>query len=1444
MGEFNPQTKFQPFTPINKSLILPTSGDRLGNVRAFRNTLEIDTGVGQVVSFLARSAAFDVPFVPRLRRIQEGYNPFNNPEDLEGYESYFKEFERSTSPEETEMIKAGIDRSMDMRTSIADYHGTRFFGNLFDPINLVPMGLALGKGFGTGAKFAMATGVGPFATSELIRHGIDPTSTKFETVMNVAGGTVFMGLMGGVMGKWSPDPNAIRVGAAIERGLDLVIPMSRPVQGTAHMSIGIPMGYGVLGKQFERVLNGFKSAANSVGLTGEVLGKIVRRKDGKGLKAGLDEAGQKQPLKVKADWYPRLYMETNALRSLEAHHANVGDLRLLRHELESPTHIPMRAEQTGLPEAQIRDIIEADIKRAEAENKQAEAFFARDDVQKQIELEKALGDDLSATVKDLDEYELVNSQALEIINGVTPHLRNEIREFQSILKAMEEKLSATDVRIAKLEEKIAKATRKTEETKYGNQLAKEVEARKFDSMNRNIAEGQLSERKHIASTKEARELVRDWNLAPALLNKIMQSTKQFPWWYLLKNDFRKVDPVLGQKLQEFALAMASSPGLNTFGSNVYRSLGPSVEALVHEHTGPYVKAKKIKERAYTKYLGLGEDTTQLQTYWLDNKQRFKAKVERFREGRGQPPKARADGAPEPMTLGEWNVEVSRALMLGRHDIPEIMEAAKPYREIWNNMGKAAKDLQIYQTQKGIDWEMTKVQKELDELNEKFERTGLTKNQLAEKADYELQMMALEKRKEAYEAAGSEELTDAGYFHIMYDPILLRQKREQVVKALVDWFQSKRTTRYGDQIVTHKDMDLQARAEETYSSLLREAEAGEAERGLNTTDKRPWLEARRAEHDEAMKGTPLEGMRQPDEIRLDIERLENNGKSSVAEKNELQSVEEALAIVDKSDIPLPLNKKIGTKFRRNGYIDDKLRAIEQGTPTGMAGPLMARDLDVPNEIWMDLGVINMDIDTVMAHYIFRMAPAIETARKFGDATAAGHIKRIVKRMDEAVEKLRETDPKAADKLAKKAVEYQESMNDLRDIVHGFLQTTSDPANITGRTLRALRNFNVLGSMGRSAYMALGDTGNIIISQGFTRTFGHAFNRMTSGVHSGKLRMIDSEVELAGAATEVALGLRYRSFTETGAQWWAGNAFEKSLGDATQRFFMHNLLGPWTDMASKVAGGMIQSRIVENSIAWSKGTLSVREAKIMSRLNIDRETAKVIAREWKRSGGLKHREMFIANTTEWSQGTEWARSIFRAALNDEVRRAVIIPGAVDKPTALLKSEWWKIFGQYKGFGLSASNRILASGIQQEGMNKVTGMLSMVAIAAIVDGFKRPDYIQMSIDEQLLRAVELSGVTGVLLDVNDIIERISAGNVGIRPAFGMDIRERNPNWANRVGALAGAVPNQWLTLFYGLTSDEASTNDAARGIRYMIPYNNLWAFNSSVNRIQRAAVDMIED
>jgi hypothetical protein len=233
------------------------------------------------------------------------------------------------------------------------------------------------------------------------------------------------------------------------------------------------------------------------------------------------------------------------------------------------------------------------------------------------------------------------------------------------------------------------------------------------------------------------------------------------------------------------------------------------------------------------------------------------------------------------------------------------------------------------------------------------------------------------------------------------------------------------------------------------------------------------------------------------------------------------------------------------------------------------------------------------------------------------------------------------------------------------------------------------------------------------------------------------------------------------------------------------------------------------------------------------------ASVVARE--AAGSLKHKNMWIAGTGDW--GSDTAKSVFRAAMNTEINRMIPTPGAVDKPLALLKSEWWKMIGQYRGFSIAATHRIFGAGLQTKGAQKFSGLASMVGIAMMVDARKRPDYIQMPIEEQLLRAVELSAVTGIMLDINDTIERASAGSIGIRPMLGMDIRERSPNWANRMGTI-GAVPNQWLTLMYGLTSDHAETDDAARAIRYMIPYNNLLWWNEAFNRAQRSSLDFFEE
>lgn len=1452
MSVLNPKTRLQPYG-TQQAGVVDAFGQRdpLGTV--IRKTVELDTGAGQFMTRIIAGERFGVPVDRYQRRIQKDFNPYSDPETLRGYERWFKEFQYAASPEEVEMIKVMIDRNIDLRTDLEDHTLGRLLGNVFDPINVLPLGLALGKGWAAGAKIAAATGGAPFAASELLRHGIDPTSTKLETTFNIAGGMLFMSLMGAAGGKFVPDPDAIRVSRLTGKALDYLVPVDKPVAGTPQMSIGVPAGYGLLRNIYKRVRQGYETTANKIADWTTPSDRVVKRKDGKGLAAELEEGPilmdgtRMKP--VESDFYPIGYVEKSPLEAMKNHFLFVKDREYLIERLEDQAHLDLRAEQTGKTAAEIAEILDGELARTNEYLRKSAEFFNREDVQKQVALEKELGLDQAARVKNLDDYELVNSQAIDIVRGVPRPLRSEFHEFQAIVADTTKRFNDKSAEIDALRAKIAKTKDAGWKTRYQKQLDTLEEQLKHRAMDKRIAEAKLADIRAIISNKNARELVVDWQLAPAALNKIMQATKQFPWWYLLKNDFRKIDPLLGREIQEFALAMASSPGLNTKGNVAFRSLGASVEALKHEWMGPYYVAKRHKEKMYTKYLGLGEDTTQFNVYVIDSQQRFKAFREKISTKLGRPKEEVPD---QPMSFQEFNEAVSDAMMLGGHEIPEIESAAKAYHKVFSDMGTEAKKLGIFETQRGLlrsidkaNTKIAKLEQDLRKILEEHPESKVYEEKFDELAREKTSLMYLERRHAAYEAAGSKEFEDAGYFHIMYDHGAIKAKKKEVVEFLVNWFNRHDTTRVGDEIVesTMSDLELRARAEETYSSMLREAELGDSERLVHSLDKREWLVARSEELEKLLKGTSMEGMRPRKVVIRELESYtflaEKQGSMEAAQivrslKNELDAIYERLRRFSRQG-----GEDMVTAYFRKEIIADKLARIANGTPTGSAGPLLARHLDIPAKDLADLGILIKDIDTVTAHYVSRLAPAIETARKFGTPTAQGHINRIVNKMRKHAAKLEEDGkPKAAANLRKKIEAYKESMEDLRDITLGWYQIPENPAAITPRVLRMIRNFNMLAAMGRSVFMAFGDVGNIVISQGFRRTFGHMFGRYTSGLHSGNIRMIDAEVELAGAVTEVALGLRYHSYAELGHQWAAGTKFEKAVADQTQRFFLHNLMGPWTDMAKRVAGGLVQSKLIENSVAWKAGKLKPSEAKVMNRLNINKERAIQIADEWEASGSLKHKAMFIANTEQWV--SDEARRAFRAAINDEVNRAVIVPGVPDKPKALLKSEWWKVFGQYKGFGMSASNRIFAAGLQQEGMSKISGMLSMVAIATLVDAWKRPDYIDMSIDEQILRAVELSGMTGLILDINDTLERASAGSIGLRPLFGMDIRERNPNWANRMGALLGAAPNQWLTLIYGLTSDEASTNDAARGIRYMVPYNNLWMFNEGVNRIQRASVD----
>lgn len=1500
---------------------------------AVRNAYMLDTSIGQMTVLAATSEAFGVPLVRMFRRVQPGYSPYNpETENLDGFGYWMDEFKDSTSPEETAMIKQMIENNLDMRMELEGWGGTRLATNFLDPINLIPVPFALGKGFSEGAKVALKRGIPIVAGTEIVRHNIDPTSTVEETIFATLGGSLFMGLIGGAVGKIPK--NTITVGEALRR--------ITPPPGTTSMSVGIPWSYGgTRASLFGRATRALKSAVGygdsiETRVNPESFSLKIIDDDPKRIRVNVHygEEGSilsavrvGDELQIKSLFVPeeiqRKGIGSYAVR-MAAKYAEDHGLRLVSDHTMTPDALKLWKSF----EAEGYNVHE---NKSFSTDPDGTRFSVGDEGRPSLdplfELKRQI---------DPDQMPAEARRAIEEMELAAREAEAELKLHHRYIKELKQLVKQA---VAKAGKAVVAGGAKTKATKAAKILKDELRQALKDEKglrdNAMLAHRQAQDINIRSIELLDAQTVKDWDLLPTGYNKLLGKLDQFPWWRLLKTPLRGIAPDLAVRYQMFALKIASTPGLNNKGNKLKHSTGSSVESLAIIHTGRWLAATREAQNIYRKYIGHGASSGQIKHFVIDQTQRVRGALEKF--GTGEKPTKTPDGF---LTIEEFDLQISIAIAQGgKHSEAAVAKAAAGYVKALKELGDEARRLGITATQKNIARRIENLKRQIDDFNEKWSEKYDTRPRSLDDLEAESKALDDELREFATELGVSDpdayinltrrvllaEKDDAARSvdpdtgkSFTIDELMAQVKKEggtlelgaefsrrrgytpEEIEDFVSWHDQTKAYIDSGQISAN---DLAALTKEVGDALKAPSQLlslPELPPGLRSARDRWVLEIEELlglEQAYRVSDNPSfihrmwiaeEVKAQEIELKAMLTREFNQNPKQVFKDAEgnvvrehpdviLARVNEAYAgILHEADTgnngayaPKSSHKRPWLEARKKAIedgtfrnadgseaspktkevmleiIDAKLEQIARGGGGGgVSGPLIARELDLDDVSLLKMGLIEGNVNTWMQHYVSRTAPMIETARMFGDARAQQFIDELIS--DTWARAEAETDPKIKKILYEEAEGGAVAMNDLRDIVHGTWQIPTNPDAITPRILRMLRNFNILGAMGRSVMMALGDIGNVVVSQGFTRSLGHAFESFASGITDGSIKMMRNEVDLAGSVSEVILGMRYHQMTDfgiaVGSSKYPGLArFERGLANASQRFFLYNLLGPWTDMARRFSGGMLQSKIIENSLLWRAGNLADDEITIMTRLGINEKQAIQFAEEWEASGKLKHGKMYIANTSEWvsEQGTR----TFRAALNTEINRMVPTPGAVDKPKGLLKGEWWKVIGQYRGFSIAATHRIMGAGIHQKGAQKYSGLASMVGIAMMVDAFKRPDYIQMPFEEQILRAVELSAVTGIILDLNDTLERATAGAIGIRPMLGMDIRERSPNWANRMGTL-GAVPNQWLTLMYGLTADEAETDDLARAIRYMIPYNNLLWWNEAFTRAQRASVDFIED
>lgn len=273
-------------------------------------------------------------------------------------------------------------------------------------------------------------------------------------------------------------------------------------------------------------------------------------------------------------------------------------------------------------------------------------------------------------------------------------------------------------------------------------------------------------------------------------------------------------------------------------------------------------------------------------------------------------------------------------------------------------------------------------------------------------------------------------------------------------------------------------------------------------------------------------------------------------------------------------------------------------------------------------------------------------------------------------------------------------------------------------------------------------------------------------------------------------------------------------------------------------------IIQSNMLRQIGKSARGTISAHNASKLAAGGIDFDMAVRIHNAFT-TAGKKEGGVWWANTAVWKD--QVAAEAFRAALARDVDRTIITPGQ-EKPLWMSR-EWGKMLGQFKSFGFASVQRTMISGLQESDRAAASGALLMMALGMGVHILKmelsgRGDQVDYDNHADLMiNALDRSGLMGYFMDVNNTVEKLTRGNIGLSFFSGRPVgRYATRNWA---GALLGPTPDfieDFGTIMGAAFEGDIRATDVHK-MRKTIPYNNIFYMRYLFDQMEEGMVDYFD-
>lgn len=460
-----------------------------------------------------------------------------------------------------------------------------------------------------------------------------------------------------------------------------------------------------------------------------------------------------------------------------------------------------------------------------------------------------------------------------------------------------------------------------------------------------------------------------------------------------------------------------------------------------------------------------------------------------------------------------------------------------------------------------------------------------------------------------------------------------------------------------------------------------------------------------------------------------------------------------------------------------------------------GPLASRDFMIPDEMVREF--LDTDVERSLHKFLDTIVPDVLLTERFGDVN-----------MIEAFRKLREEHAALSEgatteqKRIRLKDQYDAAVADLaaiRDRVRGTYGNTTDPRmRFWGRMASNAMKYSQLTDMGGVIMSSVPDLAGAIFHYGFANAFRHQVAPLLSLLGSSEAKALakssKAELRAMGIGVETVLQSRNAAISDVLHMPTPAGRFERALDWASNKFFILNMLSPWTDAGQRIAGTTAMEQFGRAVSASVDGRATRAQLRKLAEAGIDPTMADRIWRQLNTEEGSTVVDgVRLSNTGAWTDYE--ARDAWEGAIARDVDMMVMSPGQ-EKSLLPSRNMAAALLLQYKTFVMAATERILFRGMQARDAQTLQGLVALVGLGMVGEFaycMTTGRDLPQTNGDWVKAGLSRSGALGWIEEGNAVMSKWTGGTTDMYRAVGANNPGSRYQSREKLGVLLGPTANK---------------------------------------------------